>query len=85
MTECVRCLCYGCMHGKVNKVIHNLCSLHASDQVTFISSAEPFLNIGSSGLMVTFSHSTKIDMSPLDMDLKCVNFGGACVNFGGAV
>ena len=79
MTECVRCLCYGCMHGKVNKVIHNLCSLHASDQVIFIS------YIGSSGLMVTFSHSTKIDMSPLDKDLKCVNFGGACVNFGGAV
>ena len=32
--------------------------------------------------MVTFS---QIDMSPHDMDLKCVNFGGACVNFGGAV
>ena len=30
-------------------------------------------------------HLTKINMSPLDMDLKCVNFGGACVNFGGAV
>ena len=85
VTECVRCLCYGCMHGKDNKVMHNLFCLHVSDQVTFISSAEPFLNIGSSGLMTTFSHSTKIDMSPLDMDLKCVNFGGACVNFGGAV
>ena len=56
-----------------------------ADQVTFISSAEPFLKFDSSWLMVTFSHSTKIDMSPLDMDLKCVNFGGACVNFGGAV
>ena len=44
-----------------------------------------FFDFGSSGLMVTFSHSTKIDISPLDMDLKCVNFGGACVNFGGAV
>ena len=32
-----------------------------------------------------FSRMTKIDMSPLDMDLKYVNFGGACVNFGGAV
>ena len=35
MSECVRCLCYGCMHGKDNKVMHNLCSLHASDQVRF--------------------------------------------------
>ena len=35
MTECVRCLCYGCMRGKDNKVMHNLCSLHASDQVRF--------------------------------------------------
>ena len=56
-----------------------------ADQVTFISSAESFLKFASSGLMVTFSHLTKIDMSPLDMDLKCVNFGGACVNFGEAV
>ena len=85
MSECVACLCYGCVHAKDSSLMHNLCNMHASDQVTFISSAEPFLNIGSSGLMVTFSHSTKIDMSPLDMDLKCVNFGGACVNFGGAV
>ena len=27
MSECVRCLCYGCMHGKDNKAMHNLCSL----------------------------------------------------------
>ena len=35
MTECVRCLCYGCMHAKDNKVMHNSCSLHASEQVHF--------------------------------------------------
>ena len=35
MSERVRCLCYGCMHGKDNKFMHHLCSLHASDQVHF--------------------------------------------------
>ena len=35
MTECVRCFCYGCMHAKDNKVMHNLCSLHVSDRVRF--------------------------------------------------
>ena len=36
MSECVKCLCYGCLHAKESgSVMHNLCSLHALDQVRF--------------------------------------------------
>ena len=35
MNECVACLCYGCVHAKDSKVMHNLCSMHALDRVRF--------------------------------------------------
>ena len=35
MNECVACLCYGCVHAKDSRVMHNLCSMHALDQVRF--------------------------------------------------
>ena len=35
MNECVTCLCYGCVHAKDSRVMHNLCSMHALDQVRF--------------------------------------------------
>ena len=35
MNECVACLCYGCVHAKDSKVMHNLCSMHALDWVCF--------------------------------------------------
>ena len=35
MNECVTCLCYGCVHAKDSRVMHNLCSMHALDQVPF--------------------------------------------------
>ena len=35
MNECVTCLCYGCVHAKDSRVMHNLCSMHALDQVCF--------------------------------------------------
>ena len=36
MSECVKCFCYGCLHAKESgSVMHNLCSLHALDQVRF--------------------------------------------------
>ena len=35
MSECVACLCYGCMHAKESRFMHNLCNMHALDQVRF--------------------------------------------------
>ena len=35
MNECVTCLCYGCVHAKDSRVMHNLCSMHVLDQVRF--------------------------------------------------
>ena len=35
MSECVACLCYGCVHAKDSKVMHNLCNMHALEQVRF--------------------------------------------------
>ena len=35
MSECVVCLCYGCMHAKESRFMHNLCNMHALDQVRF--------------------------------------------------
>ena len=35
MNECVACLCYGCVHAKDSKVMHNLCNMHALEQVRF--------------------------------------------------
>ena len=35
MNECVTCLCYGCVHAKDSRVMHNLCNMHALDQVRF--------------------------------------------------
>ena len=36
MSECMKCFCYWCLHAKESgSVMHNLCSLHALDQVLF--------------------------------------------------
>ena len=35
MSECVACLCYGCVHAKDSSLMHNLCNMHALDRVRF--------------------------------------------------
>ena len=35
MSDCVACLCYGCVHAEDIGLMYNLCSMHALDRVHF--------------------------------------------------
>ena len=35
MSECVACLCYGCVHAKDSRLMHDLCNMHDLDWVRF--------------------------------------------------
>ena len=79
MTEYVRCLCSGCMHAKDNKVMHNLCNLHASDQVRFcIYFALDFVD--EAAIMEQYGNEVGLAAfewcNILDPDYRCSNWIG---------